>query len=233
MTPPASFPGRGAGLPRAAPPCDRWAPMRARLAVASLAVVLPLVARAQPVLGVRVGWGAAVGSAAADVPVGESTSAQVPVQLDAGWRLGSATVGGYVAYGFGVGPPCDGGARCEATVLRLGAAGALSRPLAPRVEAWGGAALGWESSTHRRVRPGGEVETSYGGPEASLQAGVDFRIARRLALGPWVQLAVGRYQTLRVASATDSATAGVDDGASHAWFLAGVRAAFELSGGGP
>mgnify|MGYP001488310875 CR=1 FL=1 len=84
------------------------------------ALAVPVASRAQVTLGLRAGYGIAMGDAVKDGKMTEVVKGQVPLQLDLGYRVTKEiTVGGYFGYGFGVlgsafkDQNCTGGVDCS------------------------------------------------------------------------------------------------------------------------
>jgi hypothetical protein len=213
-----------------------------RLAAALLALLLaPAAALALPTveLGARVGYAAAFGYAAEDVQMKEFTIAsQIPIQLDAAVKLREElSVGLYGAYGpgkvdsaalFGA---CDvAGTSCSGHAWRIGVQGrwtftSLRWALLP----WVGAGLGWEWATLDAKDPTGSSTIGVNGGELSLQGGGDWRVAPSFAVGPYLQLGIGRYQRGEVkVDGADVGSGAISRKAFHGWFGAGVAGRFEL-----
>jgi hypothetical protein len=196
------------------------------------ALLVPAATSAQPSLGLRLAYAPALGSAATDVPASEVMRAQVPLQVDALWRFGAGAgaAGLYASYALGVvgSEACRGG-DCSGSGLRLGAQAELRLPPFPSgLAPWLGAALGWERATLRRERLGSEVTWRWSGLEGALQAGLTWPLRPGLAIGPFLQLSLGRYGRLAVDTPEASASSSVAEKALHAWLHAGVRGSLEL-----
>jgi hypothetical protein len=203
-----------------------------RLPAAAAAALLALAApaaRAEPVFALRAAVAPAFGSAADDVPVGDAVSLQVPLQLDALWRHRSFAAGVYGSWGWGRVDACEGS--CGASVWRAGLQGTWSFAPVRGAEPWAGLAAGYEWAIARRRRSGGEVSSTWRGFELlAAQGGVEWRVARMTALGPYVLLGFGRYDELSVDTGIESATASIPERALHGWIQVGVRARLVLGG---
>src|SRR6266545_2924093 len=148
---------------------------------------------------------AAVGSAAGDVPVSDALSLQVPIQLDALWRTGPFAAGLYGSWGIARYGAC-GGASCSASVSRLGVQATWSFAPISGAEPWAGVGTGYEWASASRVRGGTSVDTRWRGLElAEAQGGVEWRVARRLAVGPYLLVGLGRYSSYTVETGFESA----------------------------
>jgi hypothetical protein len=204
-----------------------------RLPTAAAAALLALAAapavRAEPVFALRSAVAPAFGSAADDVPVADAVSFQVPFQLDALWRRGSFAAGVYGSWGWGRVDACEGS--CSASVWRAGLQGTFSFPPIHGAEPWAGLATGYEWAIARRERGGTEVSTTWRGFELlAAQGGVEWRVTRMAALGPFVLLGVGQYGDLSVDTGIESASAPIPQKALHGWIQVGVRARLVLGG---
>jgi hypothetical protein len=207
----------------------------AALALASL--LLPAAAEAAspvtPVVGLRVAFAPAMGDVTPDLSLSSVAAWQLPIQLDAGVRFGRITAGAYGAWALaGVGnASCGAGSSCSASALRLGAQGAYSfHPLQglAGVAPWAGVALGWERLSHARERLGSRLERTYSGFEGSIQGGGEWAVAGRFAVGPFLQLSIGRYGSMSLDTPEASASADLTSRATHLWLQLGVRGTLSL-----
>ncbi len=204
--------------------------MRTPLAAAVILTALAAapVARAEPVVALRLGIAPAVGSATAGVPVSEALTFQVPVQVDALWRAGRLSAGVYGSWGLALYGACGGGS-CGASVARLGVEALWSFAPLAAAEPWVGLGAGYEWASASRARSGATLDTSWRGPELfQAQGGVEWRLGRRLAVGPFLLLGAGRYTRLALDTGVDSASADVARKAVHAWVHIGVRGRLAL-----
>jgi hypothetical protein len=195
------------------------------------ALLLPAAALAQPTLSLRLAYAPALGSVAAHLPMSDAMRSQVPIQGDALWRLGAVAAGVYASYGIGQVPPevCGAGADCAASAIRAGIEGLSTLRLwRGGPTPWVGAGLGWEWATQRRERLGARTRTTWSGPEGLLQAGAEWRLGERLAVGPFALLALGRYTRVSLDTTEASASASIGDRALHAWIHVGVRGTVDL-----
>lgn len=206
---------------------------RVLLAAAAL-LALAGTARAAPELGLRLGVALPLGDTVPDVALSEQLGVQFPVQLDALWRADRFAAGGYGSWGPGGAGTCDAGASCDGSSWRAGvqatyalrAAGGRA-PGWEGFQPWAGVGAGWEWTTHRQ-RADGEVLTAWNGPEISAQGGVEWRVGRRLALGPVLLVGLGRYRHLSVETPFDSGSTALPRRSIHAWVHLGARARLAL-----
>lgn len=176
-------------------------------------------------LGARVGYGIPLGGAMAGVSLNDVVSGLAPFQLDGWWRFDpSWRLGLWARSGFTpvAGASCPAGASCSAQNLGLGAQVGYTFAGAPRP--WIGAGLGWEWQTLTVTLAGNRNVLHLLGVEfLDLQGGVDWRLSRAFALGPFASLDLGRYVTASAGGVTASLS-----GALHAWLQVGVRGTFDL-----
>jgi hypothetical protein len=132
-------------------------------------------------------------------------NAMVPVQLDAGFFLGSSIyVGGYFQYGRLLTVDCPELASCSATNLRFGVNGSLHLRVSPtgRWSPWVGGGIGYEL-----FKPG---EGTLRGVDFHVQGGADYHVSGPVWFGPFAMLTLGEYSN-------------VNDAGSHKWLMGGAR----------
>lgn len=199
----------------------------ARAVAAALAISVPAAAAAGITLSLRTGWAIPAGDAAAGEPLGDLFEGFVPLQLDLGYDLTERLqLGLYAQYGF-ADAECSG--ECDGRSIRagvqalyaLGAAGAT-------FSAWVGAGAGFEHARHETTEPdpflpgGPDVVTraDLGGWEVNVEGGTAWMVFPRLAVGPYLLLAVGRYE--------GGSLSALSDKAMHAWVHLGLRGSVGL-----
>jgi hypothetical protein len=203
----------------------------AMLAVA-LAALAPAAASAQVSLGLRLGFAPAMGEAVKDGDMSDGVKSQIPVQLDAMYRLSpNLGVGGYFSYGVGqlggsIADLCDAqDVDCSARNLRAGVQ--LHYALAAKGAwvPWGGVGAGYEWGTLSI----GDGSVSYRGFELlNLQLGGDYRVNEKLSVGPYVQFSMGQYTNATIDDGNESVSDSIDEKGLHEWFGFGVRGSFSL-----
>jgi hypothetical protein len=214
--------------------------MRLPLAAAAalLALAVPRPGGAQPVdgpeLALRLGFASAVGSIASRVPVDDGVNLQVPVQVDVLWRFGQLAAGLYGSGAWASVGDCAGsgagGRSCSASVWRLGLQATWSfRAVVGGAEPWLGVATGYEWARERRARAGTAVETTWRGFELlAVQGGLEWRVARWAAVGPFLLVGGGQYSGIEMDTGFAAASTEIPDKAVHAWIHLGVRGRFML-----
>ncbi|GAC1341172.1 MAG: hypothetical protein NVSMB23_12340 [Myxococcales bacterium] len=155
----------------------------------------------------------------------------LPLELDVGVRFASGLVlGAYLQYGQALGKRCATATTCSGRLIRFGADALFhARPRAP-IDPWVGLGIGYEIGRFAQA-PAGQAETvdTLRGLELfHLQAGLALPVATRVALGPFVMLALGRYTVATTAQGSLSTTADIRDQSLHELLLFGLRGTFEL-----
>src|SRR6266545_5920922 len=192
--------------------------MKTLLAAAfALALAAPSLASAQaPYVGGRVGYGMPFGEISAGAPQRDVISSGVPLQLDAGFKLGPVDGGAYFSYGFAQ-PDSSCGGSCSANVIRAGLQGSLHSEIRPGREVWAGVLAGYE-----RMSVGGG-DASVSGWAGGLQGGFDFA-SSTTGFGPFMSLTVGQFSNVT----EDGASASITDKKFHGTFQLGVRGFFKI-----
>jgi hypothetical protein len=209
--------------------------MRKLLVLAAL--VVPMASQAQVQLGLRVGWAPAMGDFAKDEKMSDNVKSQIPLQLDALYRVTKDIgVGAYFSYGFAkiASDVCDlPGVDCSAKVMRFGVQGVytfnqLKAPLVP----WAGVGFGYELGGGDVKFPGGTNTTDVSGWEfLNLQVGGDYGVNERFAVGPYLQFSLGQYSKMKVedtSDPTENFDGSIPEKGLHQWFGFGIRGKFDL-----
>lgn len=211
---------------------DRPATSRAGIlgaALVALAAAHPARAESGPLVALRSGYGLPLGEAVAGSRLSDAVGGQIPLWLDAGWRLDERlALALFAQYGFGSGMTCAGGASCTASVIRFGAE-VLYRFLPQAAFGpWAGAGVGWEISRTKSSASGLETRSTFHGFEiVGLQAGGDWRASPRLTVGPWASLSLARYGSMETTTSLGSQpdTSGK---ALHLWLQLGLMGRFDF-----
>jgi hypothetical protein len=195
------------------------------IVAAALALAAPALAPAQaPFLGARIGYALPFGDVASGISIRDIVKSVVPIQVDAGFKLGRPwTLGAYLSYGFGqLAGDADracGTADCSVSVIRLGVQAALHSEIRPEREVWAGVLAGWE---RLGLDAPGALEVTANGWELGLQGGLDLA-SRSAGFGPFASLGFSRYSSVD--------TGGSDPNLrdrTHLTMQVGVRGYFKL-----
>jgi opacity protein-like surface antigen len=198
-------------------------------------------------IGARLGYAFSAGHLGAppngsDNPLGDYVGGQVPVWLDAGYRFNhDLYLGAYFSYGFGVVNDdrqalCRNvNVDCSASDLRLGLMGRFHLPPVAQLSPWLGLGIGYEWGSFSLQSAVGNTNTDtdsgWSGFEfANLQLGADYKIAQKIALGPFGSVSIGQFRHLSTTNTVgNNATTNDQDLAKtslHEWILIGARVAF-------
>ncbi len=157
------------------------------------------------------------------------TTGQVPFVVDVGGKIiPHLFLGGYFGLAFGgeAGPTkraCDlGGGACISVSAYFGIEAQYHILPAGSVNPWLGYGAGFESLVVSQGSDSNKNLGFSGFQFARLMGGVDFRVNRIFGVGPFAELALGRYSTLSLGSRDYD----IDGGAGHQWLTLGVRFVF-------
>ena len=158
-------------------------------------------------------------------------STQVPLMLDIGGKLNPHFfLGAYLGLGFGgVGSELENecapsSVTCVHGSLRFGVQLQYNVAPAAKVNPWVGYGIGIEASGVGASSAGNEVSTALAGFElARLMAGVDFRMASGIGVGPFVDFTLGRYSSATFDDGSGEQSFDIEDKAIHSWLTLGVR----------
>ncbi len=196
------------------------------------AIVFPSASLAQDtkwILGLRLGYGSAMGDAMQGQAMKDAMPSQIPVQLDALYKFTPEWAAGvYLSYGFGQlssaeADACDAmGVDCSMSSVRVGLEGTYTFTQAsPTFVPWVGAGIGYEAVSETVAVSGVTASQDSGGFEfLNLQVGGDWKVSPAFALGPYLMYSIGQYSTIGGNDIQNTAT--------HEWFNIGIRGKFDL-----
>ncbi len=221
--------------------------------VAAAVLTIPSRPQAQLSVGLRAAYAIPMGDAVsvpgiANYSEKDLFKAELPLQVDLYWRFTRKVSGGlYYSYaparrGTQLKAYCEDipGASCSRLWdMRVGAQLEYDSMPGEWLNPWlaVGSAFDW---AHFRVNgfaittplgaASGDLDGSLRGWEwVNAQVGADFKLAPKVALGPYVQFAVGRYTVQHIELAGDTvAGGGIDNPKTHEWLTFGLRAKLGL-----
>jgi len=206
--------------------------MRKLITVAALllAAALPSAASAQFFVGARLGYGFPWGDAQKDQKLKDQIKGEVPIQVDAGLKLGQAlAVGVYGSYAVAMlsndrKDACDAAnVTCKGNELRLGAQVNLHAANTPNSEFWGGVAVGWMRGNFTLpVGPGATADVFSTGFEGAIQGGLDYLLNPSFRIGPFASISVGQFTKY----GGDLGDGDITDKTFHGFFTIGLRGMF-------
>jgi len=189
-------------------------------------------------LGLRLGYGVALGSAVPGSDLAKNIAGEVPLWADLGYRLNSKwMIGAYGLYGFGFSTGdeerlCETyHVDCSLHDLRLGAQVQYHLMPLAKLDPWLGLGLGYEWLIANGASGGRSASATLRGWEfVNLQGGLDWVVGAGFALGPFVSLSFAQYQ--KISSDCSGASCGLevneslDDRSLHNWVVVGLRGTF-------
>jgi hypothetical protein len=185
--------------------------------------------------GFRTGLAFPLGDIAQDAALVDSIAWSVPLQIDAGARIGPAFVGGYFSYAFGkAGSKLDNLASKSASDLRVGFEVLWHFAPGAAVDPWAGLGIGYEWLNFSAPVGTSTVSVSVRGFEfVNAQAGLDFTLGSLFRIGPCVLASLGQYATgsgdiTGTTGGTVSGTSDIQNKRIHAWLSVGLRMALVL-----
>ena len=204
-------------------------------------------------LGLRVGYGipmgetgSVTGKASTPVDVHDVVSGMVPLSFDVGYRFTPALyAGAFFQYGFAfvndqLDAACNQGVSCSAHDIAFGADLRYHAQPQGIFDPWLGAGFGYEvltvneSGTDTSFGRSLPVERSWqakGFQFLILEAGADFKATPDLAVGPFVNFALGQYSrwsNQQTIAGTSDDQSGDLNGAAHEWLTLGLRGQYNL-----
>jgi outer membrane protein W len=201
-------------------------------------------------LGARVGYaipmGKLGGTTATDVTnhdLADNVTGMVPLWLDVGYRVNPAIyVGGFFQYGFAFvnkdkNTECSQGLSCSTHDIAFGAN--LHYHILPDAtfDPWLGVGLGYEIFTQNASGTvfGQNADgsgTFKGFQFLILEAGGDFKATPDLAVGPFLNFALGQFSTWSdegsAAGVSLNQSGDVTDSGMHEWLTLGIRGQYDL-----
>jgi len=185
--------------------------------------------------GVRVGLAFPLGDISQDSALVDSIAWSVPLQVDAGARIGPAFVGGYFSYAFGkAGSKLDGLSSKTASDVRVGFEVLWHFAPGSGVDPWAGVGVGYEWLNFSAPVGTSTVSVSVRGFEfVNAQFGLDFTLGSLFRLGPYVianlaQYATGSGDITGAQGGTVSGTSDIQNKRLHGWISVGLRVALVL-----
>ena len=189
-------------------------------------------------MDIRTGYSIPMGTAFGESSDQDTTkltdiaSGQVPVILDIGGKvIPELFVGGYLGLGFGSAGGdfkklCDArGRKCSAVDVHLGFVIQYHILPAGSVNPWVGYGVGVESLGLSNVSTSNtttDTATITGFEFARLMGGTDFRVSDVFGLGPFIDLSLAQYSTIKVGDRSTD----ISNTKMHEWLTLGIRGVF-------
>ena len=193
-------------------------------------------------LGVRLGYGVPMGDADAgsavlgyaSQPLGDVVDGMVPLQLEAMYRFDrNWSLGLYLQYGFAsvssTTCPASSGYSCSGRDTRFGVQ-MHYRFDAQGFVPWVGLGIGgeWISVSAEGFGFSGDIYEASGFEYLNLQLGGDWLLSPFFRLGPYVQLSLAQYDTVRAIGTSGFLETIPVDKAMHEWLQFGLKGTFDF-----
>jgi len=195
-------------------------------------------------LGARTGVALPFGSVASGSPLSDSIGAQIPVQIDLGFRPDPHLfIGAYGSYGFvlpGSGV-CQGGS-CSGSDVRARLEAQFHFRPGLRFDPWLGVGTGYEwlhvaSWSSGKVQDGVDTSTDAnltlrGWEIVNAQAGLDYALCTGVRVGPFVGFSIGEFenasQSYTLRGTEHASSTDIQQTALHEWLTLGLPRSFDL-----
>lgn len=195
-------------------------------------------AQAQVSLGLKLGYALPTGDFVADstgsAPMSDLYSGAFVLGLDALYRFTpSIQAGLYFQWNpaFVKSGICDAGVSCSGYDMRLGLEFLYAFMPDGSVNPWVSIGTGWQWTQFGASAGGVSASATFSGWEYfSLQAGVDFPLAKMFALGPYVGYSGGTYTDLSGISEIAGIPGSIPSEirSFHGWFQFGLKGSLNL-----
>jgi hypothetical protein len=194
-------------------------------------------------VGLRTGYAIALGSAAGgangapSANMSDYVSGAIPIWIDAGYRFASPNlfVGAYFQYGIGftagqTSKACSAnGVSCSANVVMYGIQAHYHIMPDATFDPWVGLGIGMESANLQETVGGQSGGGSLSGWDyAIIQVGGDYHLMPALAIGPFVNFALGQYGNQSSSGGGQSQSASIPNTALHEWLTIGIRGVYDI-----
>jgi hypothetical protein len=198
-------------------------------------------------LGLRLGYGVPLGSAAENADLSDFIKGQIPIWVDLGYRITpNVMAGAYFFYGFGLVADrmCQEPADCSAHDMRLGLQGQYRFSPDGEINPWLGAGVGLEWLGNSAEVSQGAMKMSlsstlFGIQFLDLQGGVDFAVSETAGIGPFLSLSLAQFNSGSASASCSGLPAGfscnssgtdgdINNKALHEWLIIGARGVYGL-----
>ncbi len=190
-------------------------------------LALPAAASAQLSLGARLGYGAVGGDVVKDVKASSWIDYEIPLQVDVSYKIvPNLSVGAYYAYGFGA--VKSGSGLDSVRDMRAGIQAAVAFLPRAKLDPWIGAGTGWG---WLGAKGGGAEMTINGWEKLTIQAGLDYHLTDKAAVGLFASYASGEYRDGKITipgTKWASGSIGSGEAATHGLFTIGVRGTLDI-----
>ena len=184
-------------------------------------------------LGVRVGYGLPLGSAAQNSNWSDAIKGMIPFWADLGYRIDpNWYVGGFFQFGLGFVPSnlCATGLSCSENDLRFGLNVHYHFLPAETFDPWIGLGGGYEIWNYSVSAAGLSGSAQLKGFEfGNAQLGLDHKFSPTFAVGPFVTFTIAQFNDSSGSVLGISASGSIGNKAIHEWLIFGLRGVFDLT----
>ncbi len=184
-------------------------------------------------LGVRVGYGIPLGSAAQNAKWSDGIRGMIPFWFDVGYRIDpNWYLGGFFQFGLGFVPSgqCTSGQSCSENDLRFGLNVHYHFLPAETFDPWIGLGAGYEIWNFSVSAAGVSGSAQLKGFEfGNAQLGLDYKFSPAFAVGPFVTFTIAQFSDQSGSAPGFSSSGSIDNKAIHEWLIFGLRGVFDLT----
>lgn len=190
-----------------------------------------------PALGTPNASSSSAATTALNADLSDTVSGRVPIWLNAGYRLNKNIYFGlFGSLGFGVLPTnvCKN-VDCSADDLHFGVDGQWHFRPQTQLDPWVGIGVGYEMLFLHQQSAGGSLDVKLRGFQfVNLQAGADYKVSRKLGIGPFAMGSLGQYSdidsNLKLSGGSPQVTSSsAFTKTFHGWVSFGIRGEFDIS----
>ena len=182
-------------------------------------------------LGARLGYGIPMGDSVKDAKMSDGVKSQIPIWIDAGYRIDDSLMAGlYFSYGLVqlADDACPDGVDCSASDIRVGLQGQYHLMPGEGFDPWLGLLVGYEMAKSKFEAGGVSGSGGMNGLEFGIQGGGDFPVSEGLTVGPFLSFTMGQYSSMSADPEPAGFESSIEDKAMHQWLILGVRGSFQL-----
>jgi hypothetical protein len=185
-------------------------------------------------IALRAGFAIPFGESANGTNFDQYASSAIPFLLEAGLRVSASLFlgvrGGYAFPQLKNPNNSCTNASCDGSVVTLGLEGIYRFNPLETFAPWVGVGGGYEWAGVDRTAPNISAGATLKGFQGLLMVGGDYRVNQHLVIGPVVELAFGRFDSIetrgQLGNISTSMETDITDTSWHQWLTLGVRGAF-------
>jgi len=188
-------------------------------------------------VGLRSGYAIGLGSTAQNANMSDYIGGDIPIWIDAGYRLASPNLflGAYFQYGIGfvsgqTSNQCQSPVSCSAFVMQYGIQAHYHFMPDNQFDPWVGYRIGLENAQVNLSAGGQNGSVSASGWDYGIiQVGADYRgLMNNLGVGPLLMFGFGQYNNESTSAGGTSTSGSIQNQAMHEWLTIGVRGVYDI-----